>query len=159
MGEVDIMSNSTPPQSYFGASGRTAWWRLIHSKLPHQIRMNRRQSEIYADTICSIYKSVPEDDFHLFVGCRKKWPVWREAVKEFLQNKDFESTIDVWQILLLTDYRRIRRDSGVSILSVIGLILVYIWQLHWRCKIDKMIWSPEACLWPARKNRRSGPYT
>jgi hypothetical protein len=115
--------------------------------------MNRRQPDTYPDTTCCICKGFPEDDFHFFVGCRKKWAIWREAVKEFLPDIKLETEMAVWRTLLLTDHRHMRATSRGRILSVFGLILASIWQLHWRCSIDKKAWSPEACLWCIRRNR------
>ncbi|KAH8553458.1 hypothetical protein BGW37DRAFT_405796, partial [Umbelopsis sp. PMI_123] len=106
--------------------------RLVHDKIPHLIRMNRRQPDTYPDTTCCICKSFPEDDIHFFVGCRKKWPIWREAVKEFLPDIKLETEMTVWRTLLLTDHRHMRAISRGRILSVFGLILASIWQLHWR---------------------------
>ncbi|CAO3675659.1 unnamed protein product [Umbelopsis vinacea] len=63
-------------------NARTPWWRLLHDKIPYRIRLHRRQPDKVDSALCGICKNVPEDDFHLFVGCTLKWSVWQKALRE-----------------------------------------------------------------------------
>jgi len=132
---------------------RTAWWRLLHDKIPHRLRLHRRQPDVHKSPKCYFCKREDEDDFHLFVGCQSKWPIWSQALQELAPSARLDSPTMVWQILLLMEYKDIRKTSGTSILSSFGLILVSIWQFHWKCSIEQKRWVPEACLWAIRRNR------
>ncbi|KAG2174745.1 hypothetical protein INT43_005803 [Umbelopsis isabellina] len=94
---------------------------------------------------------------HFFVLTRvqPKWAIWREALKELVPNAKLETKTKtkVWKILLLTGYPRNRGATGGPLLSVIGLILVSIWQYYWRCEIEGVPWSSAACLGSIRLNR------
>jgi hypothetical protein len=125
---------------------RTAWWRLLHDKIPHRLRLHRRQPDVHKSPKCYFCKLEDEDDFHLFVGCQRKWSVWSQALQELAPSARLDSPTMVWQILLLTEYKDIRAAADASTLSSLGLILVSIWQLHWKCSIEQKRWVPEACL-------------
>lgn len=52
-----------------------------------------------------------------------------------------------------SDGNSIGTSTGKQILSTIGLILVSIWQFHWKCCIEDMKWISDACVWAIRRNR------
>ncbi|KAG2178489.1 hypothetical protein INT44_001641 [Umbelopsis vinacea] len=119
----------------------------------HRIRLHRRQPDIHKTTLCGICKTEEEDDFHLLVNCPNKWTVWRQALQELLPTKNIDSPEKVWQFLLLTDSKSICKSSGKLTLSAIGLIMVLIWQFHWKYCIEDKKWIPDAYLWAIRRNR------
>jgi hypothetical protein len=69
-------------QSAIPHNARIPWWRLLHDKIPHRIRLHHRQPDKVVSAECGICQNVLEDDFHLFVGCRLKWCVWQKALQE-----------------------------------------------------------------------------
>ncbi|KAG2179737.1 hypothetical protein INT44_006585 [Umbelopsis vinacea] len=143
------------PLLHTGHSNAHLQKRLYHSIMAKAIvfSRNRPQPDIRKITLCGICKTEEEDDFHLLMNCSNKWTVWRQALQELLPTKNIDSPEKVWQFLLLTDSKSICKSSGKLTLSTIGLIMVSIWQFHWKCCIEDKKWIPDACLWAIRRNR------
>ncbi|KAH8547855.1 hypothetical protein BGW37DRAFT_523924 [Umbelopsis sp. PMI_123] len=72
------------------------------------------------------------------------------GIKPFklIPTENFDSRIKVWQLLRLTDSKRIRKASGKQILSAIGLALVSIWQYHWKMHYN-VFWLPNTSISPS----------
>jgi hypothetical protein len=103
---------------------RTAWWRLLHDKIPHKVLLHRRQPGVHKTATCQICKGEDEDAFHLFVNCPEKWKVWHKALQELLPSLEIDTPTKAWQPLLLSDSKSICKPAGKQILPAIGLILV-----------------------------------
>jgi hypothetical protein len=114
-------------QSAIPHNARTPWWRLLHDKIPHRIRLHRRQPDKVDSALCGICKNVLEDDFHLLVGCTLKWCVWQKALRELSLDSTLSTKDEVWLTLLL-DKKMLTKTQG-NLLPFIGLILVNIWQI------------------------------
>jgi hypothetical protein len=74
---------------------------ILHDKIPHRIRLHRRQPDKVGSAECGICQNALEDDFHLFVGGRLKWCVWQKALQELCLDSILQTKDQVWMSLLL----------------------------------------------------------
>jgi hypothetical protein len=95
--------------------------------------------------VCSICLQTDEEDFHMVVGCHRKWEVWRIAMQEPVLGDQHASKEKIWSTMLLTNGHTNHYD-GKRLLCLYGLIWSVIRQFHWHWVIEERIWSNQACL-------------
>jgi hypothetical protein len=132
---------------------RTPWWRLLIDKLPHRARLHRWQPDKFPTSECQICQDSVEDDFHLLIGCRQKWPIWIMAYKELRIGSQPPTPESVWSTILLQNPAISKSPQYQRIMTSLGLIIAAIWQHHWHSVIEGIPWSAQACLSTIRKRR------